>query len=1023
MNRRLLFPLFSLGLLLGASECRKTDGDDPTDTEETGGDDTGVDDTGEVDPKEDGGVFAAVVWFETDSGERFAVPDAEISTESGLSTTTNGWGAFTLTLETPEQVCAAEPTYGHGKVCVTPGRGVDNDIVLVANELTVWGRVNGADGFPAVVSLPEFSTQLGVQVSGEGFSVNTNNSGFWVAGPKTRPTSLSYGTAKASFDAAFKENGQQDTLNNQRPHWVQAPSAQSASGLLRAEPGETVKLQALAKDLDGDEVTLRWAYEGQVVATGEKAELTLSEAVGTHSVRVLAEDGRGGLRYSSLRIQVGGTPMLQGQISSEGMALQGASVTVDGVLQEVDEQGRFQMEADATDRHVLLVQHPEHLPHSEVIYGASLALDIELVPADVLEFDVTKGASVLPADKSFNLVIPAGGVLDEDGKAVSGPVALRYGYYSDELPGEPWSENEKGMLGYGQADRALYLALFNPKDATETYTLSKETQLKVYLDGGEKPATLNALNTGTGSWEAAEGVSIGEDDIICPFPGGGTGGGDPDPFSIVAWPTKVEDEMGCLRLHVPGNHPTPAFALIDTSPPRLVRIDQGITMVRPLPPRTNVNVSLWTLSNFSFQQADEADVNTGSDQLVAVLPTGLASTADTCVDVVLREAVPGKFLTRHEVDHFQLPPTDTVTDAYYLAVDPNSDKDTFEKWMSSLDWDKPDVNGNFDPRLDTNDAAMAIYGNAADLGFGREMHLRILENWDPVATTEPPIVAMYTTNYSDVHKAALGLPADVDATVAMEFSPYPGDIDNYYVKFFAFAPDGTRIKSAPLDDFGPKSMPDLCVNCHGGQPASAGDIASQGGVYPTQGRMENWEGRGAAFIPYAVESFDYDASMPLGPQELEFKALNEALLLTNVSDDVRVMLHAWYGSTDYSANSFPAGSASIQDSEWIPDGNKTWTGGSGGGDWTGHEDLYKDVVQPYCRSCHLSFDHNDFSRAPTAVNASWVVGDFPGTGMVDYVLCDSETRMPQAQVTQGLLFHDLDAIAEVEAYVGHSCQP
>ena len=80
-------------------------------------------------------------------------------------------------------------------------------------------------------------------------------------------------------------------------------------------------------------------------------------------------------------------------------------------------------------------------------------------------------------------------------------------------------------------------------------------------------------------------------------------------------------------------------------------------------------------------------------------------------------------------------------------------------------------------------------------------------------------------------------------------------------------------------------------------------------------------------------------------------------------------------------------------------------------------------MQPYCRSCHLSFDHNDFSRAPTAVNASWVVGDFPGTGMVDYVLCDSETRMPQAQVTQGLLFHDLDAIAEVEAYVGHSCQP
>jgi hypothetical protein len=1015
MNRRLLLPLFSLGLLLGASECRKTEVDDPTDTEETGGNDTGGDDTGEVDPKEDGGVFSAVVLFETETGVRFPVNGALITTESGLETSTNEWGAFSLRLETPEQVCGAEPTYGHGKVCVTPEPGVTNDIVILANESTVWGQVSGADGFPAVVSLPEFATDLDLVVSGEGFSVSASAGGFWVAGPESRPSSLSYSTAKASYEVGFKENGQQDVLSNQRPTWVLAPTATSTSGLLRAEPGETVKLTAQVKDPDGDEVKLSWAYEGQVVATGSKAELTLSESVGTHNVRVLAEDGRGGLRYASIRIQVGGAPMLRGQVSAEGAALQGASVTVDGVLQEVDELGAFQMEADSGDRHVLLVQHPEYLPHSEVIYGSSLALDIELVPADVLEFDPTKGASVLPPDKSFNLVIPAGGVLNGDGKPVSGPVTLRYGYYEKTLPGEPWSENEKGMLGYGHAERALYLAVTNPKDSTEVYTLSPDVELKVYLEKGEKPAVLNTLNTGTGGWEAAEGVSIGEDDIICPFPGGGTGGSDPDPFAIVAWPLQVEEEMGCLRLHVPGNHRMPAYAVIDTSPPRLVRIDQGVTVVRPLPPRTNVNVGLWTFGNFSFQEADNADVNTGSDQLVALLPTGLASTADTCVDVVLREPVPGNFLTRYRAQQ-----DDTaVTDAYYAAIDPSSDKDTFEKWLNSLDWDKFDGNGDFDPRLDTNDAAMAVYGNAADLGFGREMHLRVLEDWDAAATGEDPIIAMYTTNYSDVHKAAVGLPADVDATVAMEFSPYPGDVDRYYVKFFAFAPDGTRIKEAPLDDFGLKAMPDLCVNCHGGipTPLSVVNDATNNGVYPDQGRMKDSYGHEPRFIPYAVESFDYDSSLPLGPQELEFKALNEALLLTNVSDDVRVMLHEWYDSTSYSDDSFPVSSSNVQDHAWYPGRDETGAGPFVGGDWRGQEDLYQNLVQPYCRSCHLSFDAVDF------VNPAGGAGGFAGTGMVDYYLCSASTTMPQAQVTQGLLFHDLDAIAEVEAYVGHTCQP
>lgn len=1009
-----LFPLLSLGLLLGASDCRKVDDSPPTDTGESG-EDSGSEDTGDSGvEEEDARTFAAVVWFETAEGERFPMRGAQIKTAAGETATTDIWGAFRVaTTAEPEQICATEATMGHGEVCLTPEVGADNDFVIPANETSLWGQVHGAEGYPAVVRLPEFGGALDVQVSGEGFSVLTNASGQWVASAESAPGSLQYSSAKATFEGPFKGNGQSFTLENQRPFFVQAPTLNAVDGLLHAEPGETLKLIVQVKDPDGDTVSISWAYEGQVVATGESAELTLSESVGTHSVRVLAEDGRGGLRYASLQIQVGGAAVVRGVVSAEGSPLSGASVTVDSVAQTVDEEGAFSLDGDSGDRHVLLVQAPGYLPHSEVIYGSAYALDITLEPAQTVEFNGERGGDVLPADKSFNLVVPPGGVLNADGKPVGGQVALSYGFYSEDLPGEPWAENEKGLLGYGEASRALYLSLHDPKDPTQVYSLSPEAQIKVYLDKGEKPGSMTTLNPSTGAWDSVEDVAISDDDIVCPFPGGGTGGGDPDPdFAILKWPIKVEEEVGCLRLHVPGNYPTPAIAVVNTSPPRLVRIDSGVTIVRPLPPRTNLDVSLYVSGAFGlFNEVDSGSANTGSNLLQALLPTNMASTVDTCTDLVLREPVPGTFLTRY------LAEDTSVTDAYYAAIDPNSDKDTFQKWLQSLDWDKVDGNGDFEPRSNAGDDAMAIYGNDADLGFGREMHLKIWEDWEPGTTGEAPIVAMYTTNYSDVHKAALGLPADVDATVAMEYSPYPGDTSNYYIKFLAFAPDGTRIKEAPLDDFGFKAMPDLCVNCHGGQPSSKSQITGNGGAYPNQGRMENWAGKGPVFIPYAVESFGYDPSMPQAPQELDFRSLNESLLLTNVSDDVRVMLHEWYDSTSYASDSYPVSASTVQDSHWYPGRDETGAGPFVGGDWRSDVDLYQKVVQPYCRSCHLSFDHVDF------VNPQGGAGGFYGPGLVDSYVCTGSTVMPHAQVTQGLLFHDLDAIDELELYINGTCQP
>ncbi len=190
--------------------------------------------------------------------------------------------------------------------------------------------------------------------------------------------------------------------------------------------------------------------------------------------------------------------------------------------------------------------------------------------------------------------------------------------------------------------------------------------------------------------------------------------------------------------------------------------------------------------------------------------------------------------------------------AYYAAVDPNSYRLTLAEFKA------------FNNGL--SDAQNAVYVNDADLGFGRRMYLTTspdgtvascVENYTPKLNGQPNV------NADAAEKLALattGKPADIIATVCMEYSGTPGSVSGggttaglltgrKFVKFFSYAGDGSRITQADLDGQGLKTQPGLCNTCHGGQ----GNSLLADGSYPFKGNT------GAHFLPWDLDTLVFDA--------------------------------------------------------------------------------------------------------------------------------------------------------------------
>ncbi|HYO13607.1 MAG TPA: hypothetical protein VE685_10480 [Thermoanaerobaculia bacterium] len=200
-----------------------------------------------------------------------------------------------------------------------------------------------------------------------------------------------------------------------------------------------------------------------------------------------------------------------------------------------------------------------------------------------------------------------------------------------------------------------------------------------------------------------------------------------------------------------------------------------------------------------------------------------------------------------------------------------------------------------------------------------------------------------------------------------------------FTKFYVFDNQGNRINKADLDAAGVKYVPNLCVICHGQNP------------YP--GSAAN--GLNARFIPFDLDSFQYPTILPFlfsrAAQEGQFKGLNNRILTnTNPTPAITELVHGWYGGAGLP-------NATQNGAYVVPGWRLNGTGIPPGTSPVDKSALYRDVVKPSCRSCHIT-------RNGTA---NWSLWDGPGTNdgfkergaTIRSFVCGPNRVMPNARLT------------------------
>ncbi len=299
----------------------------------------------------------------------------------------------------------------------------------------------------------------------------------------------------------------------------------------------------------------------------------------------------------------------------------------------------------------------------------------------------------------------------------------------------------------------------------------------------------------------------------------------------------------------------------------------------------------------------------------------------------------------------------TTGAAYYAAIDPLNQRTTFDAFKANNGF----ISGS--PALVTSVGdsmtgccTAGVYGNAGDLGFGRRM----------VMARNGGDIAFWVTNYFTVHDALEEDPAGIILTVCMEYTATPGAQSNSrYVKFYMYDGAGNRITDVDFDGRGPKPVPLSCAVCHGGTYAP-------GGTIPTDGRM------GAYFMPFDLDQFDFSCEEATSREAHQgaFREFNGAILQSDAPATLKELIKGWYGG-------FGLPDAT-QNSKWVPPG------------WKTEPELYRQVVAPSCRNCHLTrtsasldFDNStDFAALQAQISGNVVFGPSP-----------SGFRMPHAEAT------------------------
>ncbi len=279
----------------------------------------------------------------------------------------------------------------------------------------------------------------------------------------------------------------------------------------------------------------------------------------------------------------------------------------------------------------------------------------------------------------------------------------------------------------------------------------------------------------------------------------------------------------------------------------------------------------------------------------------------------------------------------TTADAYYQAIDPGNKKAFFGDWLAQ----------NGINLADPNTYTLAGYFNAIDLGFGR----RMIVSKDGTAWA--------VTN----HRTADDAVNDVNpiAAVTMEYKP-DATTGTSFTKFYVYDRghqvvnpatgllDNPRVNKADLDGGGAKSVPGLCLVCHGGRnPANV----AAGQPYPNPGGNVH-----AHFLPFDLDALQYSSnpSFTRAAQQDTFRKLNQSVLNIEVTNPdfngqpmwaLIELVEGWYNQIFNQTGATLSGN---QNTSFVASG---WAADPPLGQ-TVPADVYSNVVARSCRNCHTT---------------------------------------------------------------------
>lgn len=215
----------------------------------------------------------------------------------------------------------------------------------------------------------------------------------------------------------------------------------------------------------------------------------------------------------------------------------------------------------------------------------------------------------------------------------------------------------------------------------------------------------------------------------------------------------------------------------------------------------------------------------------------------------------------------------------------------------------------------------AIYYNAGDLGFGREMHCR----------RSGADVACYVANHgygaSGPPESSVEAAVNNQLTLPVVSMVYVNALNGQGndVRFYVYDNAGNRLNKVALDSEGDKFVPYICLPCHGGT------------YNPTTNAVT-----GASFLPFDLPSFKFSAQAGFTAvnQEEEIRLLNSMVRDTNPELLITELINGWYGG--------PSGVTTPNttlDDSFIP---AAYNGNAN------DRALYNNVYKLYCRTCHIA---------------------------------------------------------------------